>query len=66
MGSDLAMLQLAWGWLEARIRLARRDEGGQSTLEYVIIAAIISVAAVALVVYIVSQINSSKSRIQTQ
>jgi len=43
----------------------RRSEDGRGTLEYVIIAAFITVAAVALVAFIVSQIDSAKTKITT-
>ena len=66
MEIDLTTLKVAWAWMRARAHLAGNDEHGQAALEYVIIAALISVAVVALVVYIITQIDSSKSRIQTQ
>ena len=69
MQSDLTTMRMTWAWMRARARLAAhaaKSEKGQSTLEYVIIAALISIAAVALLVYIIAKIDASKSRIQTQ
>lgn len=59
------MVTQMWAWLAARVHAGERDQQGQSTLEYIIIAAILSVAAVGVAVYIVTQINSAKSRVVT-
>ena len=60
---DTSTIRTLWTWLTAQ--LPRRDQRGQSTLEYVIIAAIISVAAVGAAVFIVSRVNDAKSGVVT-
>jgi Flp pilus assembly pilin Flp len=52
-------------YLRARTGILTADEDGLTLLEYVIMAAIISVAAVAIITYIVGQINAAKGRITT-
>ena len=61
---DSSMLTAAWAWFTARMH-HHRGERGQSTLEYIIIAAIVSVAAVGVAVYIVAQINDAKRTVVT-
>ncbi|MDR0990686.1 MAG: hypothetical protein LBL92_04920 [Propionibacteriaceae bacterium] len=52
-------------WYDARIRPRLRQETGATTLEYVIIAAIVCVAAVVVATLIVSAINNFGSQIPT-
>lgn len=53
-------------WLGARLNYSpTRDESGQSTLEWIIIVSLMSIAAVGLVAYIVVQINDAKTRVVT-
>jgi Flp pilus assembly pilin Flp len=65
--SDIDFARSMMLWLQARFHLAKRDsEAGQSTLEYVILAAFLAVVAVGVATYIVLQINNAKSRIVTR
>jgi hypothetical protein len=65
--SDIDFARSTMLWLQARLHLAERDgEAGQSLLEYVIIVSAISIAAVAVVAFIIVQINAAKSRIVTK
>lgn len=53
-------------WLGARMNYsADRDETGQSTLEWIILVSLMSIAAVAVVAFIVIQINDAKGRVVT-
>jgi Flp pilus assembly pilin Flp len=51
-------------WLAAKLAPLRRDDGA-TTLEYVIIAAIVCVAAVIVATLIVAAINNYASQIPT-
>ena len=56
-------LQPLWAWTKWRMNLDSRDEGGQSTIEFAVIAGMLVVAAIIIVGVIVTKAKSRVDRI---
>ena len=62
--ATLEFFQAVCGYLTARLGVSERDERGSLTLEQVIIAAVLSAAAIAAGAAIVAAINSHQANIK--
>lgn len=56
-------LQPLWAWTKWRMNLDSRDEGGQSIIEFAVIAGMLVVAAIVIVGVIVTKAKSRVDRI---
>jgi Flp pilus assembly pilin Flp len=64
--NTLEMMQGVVCWLQARFRIGERDEQGQSTMEWIIIVSLASIAAVGIVALVVTQLNNAAGNIKTK